>query len=96
MTLKEYAQIIKKSFILPNPPSCCRPNDRTALYRLRGMYDAILLDTPLVLLVADVILLHRPADGVLQVVKYGHTTRKMLRESRRVFETAGIRPAALF
>ncbi|MEI6100786.1 MAG: CpsD/CapB family tyrosine-protein kinase [Eubacteriales bacterium] len=93
--INEYFDVITAGFRPPNPTELLSSKRMEAILgHLRKIYDIVLLDTPPVLLVSDAIALHHLADGVLLVIKYGYTTKDALRESKRVFEVAGIRPTA--
>ncbi len=64
------------------------------LAQFRELYDIIILDTPPVLLVSDALLLRALADGVLMVIKDGYTTKTFIKDTKRVFDVAGIKPTA--
>jgi succinoglycan biosynthesis transport protein ExoP len=63
---------------------------RDLLNRLRGEFDAILIDTPPVLSVADARILSRLADAVVLVVRAGQTTREAAAQAVNAFEGDGI------
>lgn len=93
--INDYFDVITAGRRPPNPTELLSSKRLdTIVQNLRRQYDIILLDTPPILLVADAISLHRLVDGVLMVVKYGYTTKEALKESKRVFEVAGIQPSA--
>jgi capsular exopolysaccharide synthesis family protein len=60
------------------------------LDRLRQEFDAILIDTPPVLTVADARILSRLADGVVLVVRAGQTQRDSATMAMNMFEADGI------
>jgi succinoglycan biosynthesis transport protein ExoP len=61
------------------------------LERLRGEFDMIIVDTPPVLPVPDARVLGRLADGVVLVVRAGHTTIESALAVRQRFAEDGIR-----
>lgn len=93
--VNDYFDVVTAGFRPPNPSEMVSSKRLELIVsNLRRQYDVIILDTPPVLLVSDAVSLQRLADGILLVVKYGYTTKEALRESKKVFEVAGIRPAA--
>jgi capsular exopolysaccharide synthesis family protein len=74
----------------PNPSELLRMESLSLLIKeLKGMYDTILLDSPPVIPVADPRILAGLVDGVLLVVKPGHTTQDALVQVRRDLQAAG-------
>lgn len=93
--INEYLDVITVGFRPPNPSEMISSKRLGQIIaNLRNQYDIIILDTPPVLLVSDAVSLNKLADGVLLVIKYGFTTKEILKESKKVFEVAGIRPLA--
>ena len=93
--VNDYFDVIPAGFRPPNPSEMVSTKRlEQIIHNLRQQYDIVILDTPPVLLVSDAVSLQRLADGILLVVKYGYTTKEALRESKRVFEVAGIRATA--
>ncbi len=60
------------------------------LRRLRGEFDAVLIDTPPMLLLPDARVLGRLADAVVLVVRAGHTTRDSALAAKQRFAEDGI------
>ena len=93
--INEYFDVIPSGFRPPNPSEMVSSKRlEHIITNLRHQYEIIILDTPPVLLVSDAVSLQRLVDGILLVIKYGYTTKEALRESKKVFEVAGIRPTA--
>lgn len=93
--ISEYLDVIPSGFRPPNPSEMLSSKRLELIMKhLRTQYDIIILDTPPVLIVSDAVSLQKLVDGVLLVIKYGYTTREALKESKKVFEVAGIRPTA--
>ena len=61
----------------------------TLLKELRIKYDLIVIDTPPTLVGADVQLISRIADVTILAVRWGSTSRKSVRHSIKLLETAG-------
>lgn len=64
---------------------------RKALDTLLGSFDMIILDTPPVLVVPEAAILGRQVDGVLVVVRAGHTEREVARRAAHQLSTLGAR-----
>jgi capsular exopolysaccharide synthesis family protein len=62
----------------------------TLLKQLRRMYDIVIVDTPPMLPVADARVIGRLADGVVLVVRAGHTDRNAVVTARQRLEMDGI------
>lgn len=93
--INEYFDAVPSGFRPPNPSEMVSSKRlEMIINHMRGLYDIIIMDTPPVLLVSDAVSLQRLVDGILLVIKYGYTTKEALRESKKVFEVAGIRPTA--
>jgi Mrp family chromosome partitioning ATPase len=58
--------------------------------RLRTDFDAIVIDTPPVLRVADARILSRLVDAVVLVFRAGHTTRDAAASAVNVFDADGV------
>lgn len=92
---KENFDVIIAKFIPPNPSEILSSKRIELILKHFGkLYDMIVLDTPPVLMVSDALLLKKYTDSLLLVVKYGFTTREMLKQSKQVFNVAGIKPTA--
>jgi capsular exopolysaccharide synthesis family protein len=57
----------------------------------RGLYDAIIIDTPPMLTMADARVIARYADGVILVVRANQTSRDSVRDAIRRFSEDGAR-----
>jgi len=88
---------VPRLFLLPSGPGCVnvsrlfystRMADLAA--RLRNEFDAVLIDTPPVLSVADARILSRLADAVVLVFRAGRTTRDAAAMAVNVFEADGV------
>lgn len=63
----------------PNPTEILQSNiTHDLIRRLRASYDMVIIDAPPLLPVADASVLSTLVDGVLLVVRHGHTTRDQL------------------
>jgi capsular exopolysaccharide synthesis family protein len=92
---EENLDVIVAGFLPPNPAELLSSRRiEIILECLKKQYDIILLDTPPILMVSDALSLNKYADGILMVVKYGFTTREMIKQSAQVFRVAGIKPTA--
>jgi capsular exopolysaccharide synthesis family protein len=78
---------------LPPNPAELLNTDRfgAILEEMRQRYDRIICDSPPVIAVTDAAVLGARVDGVLMVVKAGHTSREGLRRSVRVLADVGCR-----
>ncbi len=92
---RENFDVIVAGFIPPNPSEILSSKRiGIILNHFRSQYDLIILDTPPILLVSDALSLKKYVDSLIFVVKYGFTTREMLKQSMQVFKVAGIKPMA--
>lgn len=70
--------------IPPNPAELLHTERfRELLDHLTRRYDRVILDSPPVIAVTDATVLSTITDGVLMVVKAGHTTKDMLAQAKR-------------
>lgn len=88
---------VPRLFLLPSGPGSANVSrllysDRLAelLGRLRHEFDAVLIDTPPVLRVADARILSQLVDAVVLVFRAGHTTREVAAMAVNVFEADGV------
>ncbi|MBN6187035.1 CpsD/CapB family tyrosine-protein kinase [Aneurinibacillus sp. BA2021] len=78
--------------IPPNPSELLASKRmQAAMEELRGQFDAIILDTPPALAVADAAILARMADGCILVVNAGKTNRDMAKRAKQQLEHAHAR-----
>ncbi|MGN6252677.1 MAG: polysaccharide biosynthesis tyrosine autokinase [Marmoricola sp.] len=76
--------------IPPNPTEILQSRaTRELLDLLGGMYDAVVIDAPPLLPVADAAILTTDVDGAIVVVRHGRTTREQLRQSIARIEQVG-------
>ena len=68
---------------------------RTFLEKARGEYDAIIIDTPPVLIVPDARVIGQSVDAIIYSVKWDSTSRAQVREGLRMFETVNLRVSGL-
>lgn len=61
----------------------------------RETYDAIIIDTPPVLVVPDARVIGQSVDAILYTVKWDSTTRTQVREGLRMFETVNLKVTGL-
>lgn len=61
----------------------------------RKTYDAIIIDTPPVLVVPDARVIGQSVDAILYTVKWDSTTRTQVREGLRMFETVNLKVTGL-
>ncbi len=70
--------------IPPNPTELFHTERfRQLIDKLDGMYDRIIFDSPPVMMVADPLILSRFIEGVIVVIKGGHTSRDLIRRAVR-------------
>lgn len=62
---------------------------KTFVDEARDIYDAIIIDTPPILVVPDARIIVQQADAVIFTVKWDHTSRQQVEESMRLFHNAG-------
>ncbi len=92
---KENFDVMIAGLIPPNPSEILSSKRIELIFNeLSKLYDIIIVDTPPVLMVSDALSLKKYADSLLLVIKYGFTTREMLKQSKQVFNVAGIKPTA--
>ena len=65
---------------------------RDFLRELRQAYDAIIIDTPPVLVVPDARIIAQSADALLFSVKWDSTSHAQISESMRLMKASNIRP----
>lgn len=65
------------------------------LSEARELYDAIIIDTPPVLVVPDARVIGQSVDAILYTVKWDSTTRTQVREGLRMFETVNLKVTGL-
>lgn len=65
------------------------------LDKARETYDAIIIDTPPVLVVPDARVIGQSVDAILYTVKWDQTTRTQVREGLRMFETVNLKVTGL-
>lgn len=65
------------------------------LDKAREEYDAIIIDTPPVLVVPDARVIGQSVDAILYTVKWDQTTRTQVREGLRMFETVNLKVTGL-
>ena len=65
------------------------------LKKARETYDAVIIDTPPVLVVPDARVIGQSVDAILYTVKWDHTTRTQVREGLRMFETVNLKVTGL-
>lgn len=65
------------------------------LDKARESYDAIIIDTPPVLVVPDARVIGQSVDAILYTVKWDSTTRTQVREGLRMFETVNLKVTGL-
>jgi len=68
---------------------------RDFLKASRKAYDAIIIDTPPVLIVPDSRVIGQSVDAIIYTVKWDSTSRVQVREGLRMFETVNLRIAGL-
>ena len=68
-----------------------RPRLEACLLKLRGQFDYVLLDTPPVATGSGSLTLATLADGVVLVLKAGHTRRNVVRMAIAELEAAGVK-----
>ncbi len=68
---------------------------RNFLKSTRKAYDAIIIDTPPVLVVPDSRVIGQSVDAIIYTVKWDSTSRVQVREGLRMFETVNLRVAGL-
>jgi len=68
---------------------------RALMKDARHTYDAIIIDTPPVLLVPDARVIAEHADAILFTVQWDKTSRRQVEEAIRIFENSGRRIAGL-
>lgn len=68
---------------------------RDFLKSARKTYDAIVIDTPPVLVVPDSRVIGQSVDAIIYTVKWDSTSRVQVREGLRMFETVNLRVAGL-
>ncbi|MCF6316699.1 MAG: polysaccharide biosynthesis tyrosine autokinase [Marinosulfonomonas sp.] len=68
---------------------------RDFLKAARKAYDAIIIDTPPVLIVPDSRVIGQSVDAIIYTVKWDSTSRVQVREGLRMFETVNLRIAGL-
>lgn len=68
---------------------------RDFLKNARKEYDAIIIDTPPVLVVPDSRVIGQSVDAIIYTVKWDSTSRTQVREGLRMFETVNLRVAGL-
>jgi succinoglycan biosynthesis transport protein ExoP len=88
---------VPRLFLLPSGPGSVNvsrllhsPRMAELIARLRRDFDAILIDSPPVLRVADARILSRLADAVVLVFRAGQTTREAAALAVNVFEADGV------
>lgn len=76
----------------PNPSELLGSTQmRATIDALREQFDVVLLDTPPVHAAADALILGRAADGVVMVVRAGHTARAVAQDAIQRLATVGAR-----
>ena len=65
------------------------------LNKARETYDAIIIDTPPVLVVPDARVIGQSVDAIIYTVKWDSTTRTQVREGLRMFETVNVKVTGL-
>jgi len=68
---------------------------RNFLKSTRKAYDAVIIDTPPVLVVPDSRVIGQSVDAIIYTVKWDSTSRTQVREGLRMFETVNLRVAGL-
>ena len=63
------------------------------LEKLRSKYDLIIVDSPPVMVGADVRLLAQSADATIMVIRWGKTQRQTVKHALRILENSGARLA---
>lgn len=82
-------QVLTSGPLPPRPADILGSRRMEAIIeRLRAEADVVLFDTPPVIAVTDAAVLANRVDGVLLVLKAGHTTRDHARHARQVLERA--------
>ncbi len=77
--------------IPPNPSELLQsPNFREVFEELCRRYDRIIFDSPPVGLVTDPAILGQMVDGIMVVMRYGKTTRHLLRNTRKTLSTVKV------
>jgi capsular exopolysaccharide synthesis family protein len=77
---------------VPPNPAALLHSDRLAsfLQSAAAEYQIVIIDTPPVLTVADARIIGKKADGIVLVVRAGHTARNLVRRTRLVLENSGV------
>ena len=88
---------VPRLFLLPSGPGSANvsrllysPRMADLLARLRNDFDAVVIDTPPVLRVADARIVSRLVDAVVLVFRAGHTTREAAATAANMFEADGV------
>jgi receptor protein-tyrosine kinase len=72
--------VLSSGPIPPNPTEILQSRaTRDLLHGLRDMFDAVIIDAPPLLPVADAAIMASDADGAILVVRHGRTTKEQLR-----------------
>lgn len=81
-------------YVLPAGPVPPNPAELLGSYRLRDLidglyplYDYILFDTPPLLGIADAAITSTHTDGVIMVIRSGHTAREAALQARKILES---------
>jgi len=80
----ENLSVLLSGDIPPNPSELVVSDKMKALIeKLRGAYDYVIVDLPPVNLVSDPIMMSRHLDGMIVIVRHGHTRRRDVNDAVR-------------
>ena len=88
----ENLTIIPAGQVLNNPSGLIGSQKiRLLIAELRGHFDYVVVDSPPIMAVADAGILGREADGLLMVIRCGHTPKTVVAHSNILFRQSGVR-----
>ena len=91
-TMVDNLSLLPAGALPPNPSELLGgPQMRAALERLGREYDTVILDTPPVHAAADALILGSLADGVILVLRAGHTDRQVAQDAVQRMSSLGVR-----
>jgi capsular exopolysaccharide synthesis family protein len=63
---------------------------KNIIFKLKEMYDIVIIDSPPVMAVNDAIIIGQSVDGIIHIIEYGRTTNEMVEHAYGLMTKSGL------